>query len=190
VSIDPVTRQQAIDLYDRFTHEGMGRRAFMAEMAKLAGSVAAAELLISGIAASPAAAAIVPANDKRLRATDVYVTVPGMHAYRAYMAVPRTAGPRAAVLVIHENRGLNFHIRDVARRVALAGYLALAPDMLSPVGGTRGTEDEAREAIGRLDLAAATADAVRLLGFLRRRKTSSGKVGALGFCWGGGFVDR
>jgi carboxymethylenebutenolidase len=190
VSIDPVTRQQAIDLYDRFTHEGMERRAFMAEMAKLAGSVAAAELLISGIAASPAAAAIVPANDKRLRATDVYVTVPGMHAYRAYMAVPRTAGPRAAVLVIHENRGLNFHIRDVARRVALAGYLALAPDMLSPVGGTRGTEDEAREAIGRLDLAAATADAVRLLGFLRRRKTSSGKVGALGFCWGGGFVDR
>ena len=190
MSIDPVTRQQAIHLYDRFTHEGMQRRAFMGEMIKLAGSVAAAELLIAGIAASPAAAAIVPADDKRLRATDVYVRLPGMHAYRAYLAMPRKAAPRASVVVIHENRGLNFHIRDVARRVALAGYTALAPDLLSPVGGTRGTEDEAREAIGRLDLAAATQDVVRLLGFLRSRKTSTGKVGAVGFCWGGDMIDR
>ena len=186
----PPTRQRAIDLYDRFTHEGMERRAFMAEMVRIAGSVAAAELLVAGIAAAPAAAAIVPANDKRLRATDVHVTVPGMHAYRGYLAMPRKAGRRSAVLVIHENRGLNFHIRDVARRVALAGYLALAPDMLSPIGGTRGTEDEAREAIGRLDLAAATRDAVRLLGYLGGRRNSTGKVGAIGFCWGGGFVDR
>jgi len=188
--MDQDTRQQAIYLYDRFTHDGMERRAFMAEVVKLAGSVAAAELLVAGIAASPASAAIVPADDKRLRATDVYVRLPGMHAYRAYIAMPRKAAARASVMVVHENRGLNFHIRDIARRVALAGYTALAPDLLSPVGGTRGTEDEAREAIGRLDLAAATHDVVRLLGFLRGRRTSTGKVGAVGFCWGGGMIDR
>jgi len=188
--LDEETRQRAINLYDRFTHEGMERRAFMGEMVRIAGSVAAAELLIAGIAASPAAAAIVPANDKRLRATDVYVRMPGVHAYRAYIAMPRKPGRRSAVLVVHENRGLNFHIRDVARRVALAGYVALAPDFLSPVGGTRGTEDEAREAIGRLDLAAATSDAVRLLDYLRDRRSSTGKVGAVGFCWGGAFVNR
>src|SRR6185369_6047995 len=134
--MDPTTRQQAITLYDRFTHEGMERRTFMAEMVKLAGSVAAAELLIAGIAASPAAAAVVPENDPHLTTRSQQLA----GGYKAYVAEPRTRSLKATVLVIHENRGLNDHIRDVARRVALAGFRAVAPDMLSPSGGTPANE--------------------------------------------------
>ena len=178
-------RSQAIRLYDRFTHEGMERRAFMGEMIKLAGSLAAAELLIAGIAASPAAAAIVAANDPRLTTrTD---TLAG--GYKAYVAEPRTRSLKPTVLVIHENRGLNDHIRDVARRLALAGFRAAAIDFLSPSGGTPANEDAAREAIGKLDLGKSVADAVVLLDELAR-SSRGGKVGAVGFCWGGGFVNR
>jgi carboxymethylenebutenolidase len=183
--MDNTTRQKAIALYDRFTHEGMPRRAFMAEMAKLAGSVAAAELLVAGIAASPAAAAIVAPDDKRLT-TRTQNLVGG---YRAYVAEPRTRSLKATVLVIHENRGLNDHIRDVARRLALAGYRAVAPDMLSPTGGTPANEDSARDAINKLDLGKSVADAVAILGELEK-SSRGGKVGAVGFCWGGGFVNR
>jgi carboxymethylenebutenolidase len=179
------TRQRAIALYDRFTHEGMERRAFMGEMAKLAGSVAAAELLIAGIAASPAAAAIVPANDRRLNMR----TVTLVGGYKAYVAEPRTRALKPTVVVIHENRGLNEHIRDVARRLALAGFRAVAPDMLSPSGGTPANEDAAREAIGKLDLGKSVSDAVAILGQLEK-SSRGGKVGAVGFCWGGAFVDR
>ena len=183
--IDPTTRQRAIFLYDRFTHEGMERRAFMTEMVKLAGSVAAAELLIAGIAASPAVAAIVPDNDARLT-TRTQELVGG---YKAYVAEPRRRSLKATVLVIHENRGLNDHIRDVARRVAVAGFRAVAPDMLSPSGGTPANEDAAREAIGKLDLAKSVTDAVAMLSELAK-SSRGGKVGAVGFCWGGGFVNR
>lgn len=180
-------RQQAIDLYDRFTHEGMLRRDFMARMVALAGSVAAAEALIGAIAASSAAAAVVPANDPRLRTA----TLTPYPRYNAYAAVPRRVrGRLPAVLVIHENRGLNEHIRDVARRVALAGYFALAPDFLSPMGGTPADEDRAREMIGKLDLGAAVTAAAAMLDSLKRRANSNGKAGALGFCWGGAFVNR
>ena len=185
MTVDPEIRQKAINLYDRFTHEGMERRAFMAEMAKIAGSVAAAELLVAGIAASPAAASIVPPDDKRL--TTRTQTLTG--GYTAYVAEPRTRSLKATVIVIHENRGLNDHTRDVARRLALAGYRAVAPDMLSPSGGTPANEDAAREAIGRLDLGKSVADAVA---FVTELKGSSrgGKVGVVGFCWGGAFVNR
>ena len=183
--MDKDTRQQAIDLYDRFTHEGMERRAFMAEMVKLAGGVAAAEVLIAGIAASPAAAAIVPENDPHLttRTQDL------AGGYKAYVAEPRTRSLKATVLVIHENRGLNDHIRDVARRVALAGFRAVAPDMLSPSGGTPANEDVARDAIGKLDVARSVNDAVAIIGELKK-SSRGGKVGTVGFCWGGGFVNR
>lgn len=178
-------RQQAILLYDRFTHEGMERRDFMARMAKLAGSMAAAELLVAGIAASPAAAAIVAEDDKRLTTRTQKLA----GGYNAYVAEPRTRSLKPTVIVIHENRGLNGHIRDVTRRVALANYRAVAPDWLSLSGGTPANEDAAREAIGKLDLAATIADAVAMLRELGR-SSAGGKVGAVGFCWGGGFVDR
>ena len=185
MSMDPTTRQQAIDLYDRFTHEDMERRDFMARMARIAGSVAAAELLIASIAASPAAAAIVAPDDKRL--TTRTQTLTG--GYKAYVAEPRSRSLKATVLVIHENRGLNDHIRDVARRVAVAGFRAVAPDMLSPAGGTPANEDAARDAIGKLDLGKSVTDAVAMVDELAK-SSRGGKVGAVGFCWGGGFVNR
>jgi carboxymethylenebutenolidase len=180
-------RAQAIALYDRFTHEGLERREFMSRMVALAGSAAAAEALIVSIAASPAAAAIVPENDPRLTTrTMTFRSAPG---YRAYMAVPLTRSAKPTVLVIHENRGLNPHIRDVARRVALAGYRAVAPDFLSLSGGTPTDEDAARAAIGKLDLAATTQAGVRMLAELASG-SRGGKVGAVGFCWGGAYVNR
>src|SRR3954447_6937709 len=131
--VDPDTRQKAIHLYDRFTHDGMERRAFMTEMARLARSVAAAELLIAGIAASPAAATIVPENDPHIFTRTQ--TLAG--GYKAYVAEPRTRSLKATVLVIHENRGLNDHIRDVARRLAAAGFRARALAGRLPRGRAR-----------------------------------------------------
>lgn len=181
-------KQAAIELYDRYTHEGLDRRIFMTRMVALAGSVAAAEALIGAIAASPAAAAIIPADDKRLT-TQMLQTADGPAGYTAYIAQPRTRSLKPTVLVIHENRGLNDHIRDVARRLALAGYRAVAPDFLTPVGGTPTNEDAARDAIGKLDLGAAVSKASAMLTELGAG-SRGGKVGAVGFCWGGGFVNR
>lgn len=188
--MDAERLQQAIDLYDRFTHEGMDRRVFFSRMTLLAGSAAAATSLIASIAASPAAATIVPEDDPRLKTASIELPLPGMPAYRAYTAELRTAARRPSVVVIHENRGLTTHIMDVARRLALEGFQVVAPDLLSPLGGTPANEDQARDAIGKLDLAQSTAHAVRHLEALRARKGGSGKVGAVGFCWGGAFVDR
>ncbi|HET7708408.1 MAG TPA: dienelactone hydrolase family protein [Sphingomicrobium sp.] len=183
--MDPSAKQHAIDLYDRYTHDGMDRRDFMAEMTRIAGSVAAAELLVGAIAASPAAAAIIPPDDKRLttRAQDL------TGGYKAYVAEPRSRSLKPTVLVIHENRGLNDHTRDIARRLAVAGYRAVAVDFLSPSGGTPANENAAREAIGKLDLGKSASDAVAILGELAK-SSRGGKVGAVGFCWGGGFVNR
>ena len=183
--MDQELKQVAIELYDRFTHDGLDRRVFMARMVALAGSVAAAEALIGAIAASPAAAAVVPADDPRLTAR----TQDLVGGYKAYLAEPRTRSLKATVLVIHENRGLNDHIRDVARRLAVAGFRAVAPDFLSPTGGTPANEDAAREAIGKLDLGKSVSDAVAMLDELAK-SSRGGKVGAVGFCWGGGFVNR
>jgi carboxymethylenebutenolidase len=184
-------RNKAIALYDRFTHEGIDRRAFMAELTKLAGSTAAANALLVAIAADPAAAAIVPANDKRLRTRTLEWEVsPGrkMKGYNAASA--KAAETLPVVIVIHENRGLNEHIRDVTRRLALAGYSAVAPDFLTPGPGTPADEDQAREMIGKLDLGRTTSDAVAMVRWLGSRAGGSRKVGAIGFCWGGAMVNR
>ena len=183
--MDMDRRQQAIDLYDRFTHEGMDRRVFMGRMAAIAGSVAAAEALVASIAASPAAAAVIPADDARLTTRTQKLA----NGYSAYVAEPRTRSLKATVLVIHENRGLNDHIRDVARRAAVAGYRAVAPDMLSLAGGTPSNEDAAREAIGKLDVAAAVSAGAAMVADLAASSAGQ-KVGAVGFCWGGAFVNR
>ena len=180
--------QQALELYDRFTHEGMDRRDFFARMTVIAGGAAAATSLIATIAASPAAATIVPANDKRL-VTRKGELVAG-NPLKGYAAVLKGAKRPPVVVVIHENRGLNAHIEDVARRVALAGFMAVAPDMLSPVGGTPANEDAARDAIGKLDLGQSVAQAVDLIARMKKDKKTNGKAGIVGFCWGGAFVDR
>ena len=178
-------RQRAISLYDRFTHGAMERREFMARMVALTGSVAAANAVIGTIAARAEAKPLIAPNDRRLRPS--FLRVAG---YVTYIAEPVTRSLKPTVMVIHENRGLNDHTLDVARRVALAGFRAVAPDFLSPVGGSMTlTEDQAREKIGKLDLAEAAAGGVAMLKELQGT-SRGGKVGAVGFCWGGGMVNR
>jgi carboxymethylenebutenolidase len=183
--------QAVIALYDCFTHEGMDRRLFMAELTRIAGSAAAASLLLGTIAANPAAAAIVAEDDVRIVGRRMSWPIPDGRMMKGFQAEPKRAAlPLGSVLVVHENRGLNAHIEDVARRLALAGYRAVAPDFLSPVGGTPADQDAAREAIGKLDLARSVSDAVATLAVLRALPGANGKVGVVGFCWGGGMVNR
>jgi carboxymethylenebutenolidase len=169
----------------------MSRRAFMAEMTRIAGSAAAATALLAGIAADPAAAALVEEKDPRIIGRRMRWPLGPGRAMAGYQAEPRRPeGPLASVLVIHENRGLNAHIEDVARRLAVAGYRAVAPDFLSEAGGTPADPDAAREAIGKLDLGRTTGDAVATLRLLAMLPGSNGKAGAVGFCWGGAMVNR
>lgn len=183
-------RAAAVSLYDRFTHGGMDRRVFMGELTRIAGGAAAANALLMAIAADPAAAAITRPDDPRLVIRKGSLGLKGI-ALNGYVAAPRAAkGKLPALLVIHENRGLNAHIEDVARRLALAGHFAVAPDFLTPLGGTPADEDAARAAIGKLDLVAAVTAAVAELGALRSLDNTNGKAGAVGFCWGGAFVNR
>lgn len=184
-------RSAAIALYDRFTHEGMGRRAFMSELTKIAGGAAAANALLLAIAADPAAAALIPEDDPRLQTRNVeWELIPG-RKMKGYGAAPADAAPNLPmIMVIHENRGLNEHTRDVARRVAVAGFSAVAPDFLSPAGGTPADANVAREMIGKLDLAATVADGRAFIQWLNSPAGGSRKVGAVGFCWGGGMVNR
>jgi carboxymethylenebutenolidase len=156
----------------------------------LAGSTAAAYALVPMLAADRAAAAMVAADDARLETATV--TFPGgAGEMSGYLARPKdAAGKLPAVIVIHENRGLNPHIQDVTRRMALEGFLALGPDFLSPSGGTPPDDDKAREMIGKLDPAATVANATAARTWLAAHAQSTGKVGAIGFCWGGGLVNR
>ena len=190
-------RNRAVQLYDAFTHEHRDRRALLRQMTALAGSAIAAEALIASIAASPAAAAIVDPADRRLTAAMRTGTQAGQPA-RAYYVSPKPTGKKAAplgtVLVIHENRGLTPHIQDVARRIALAGFNALAPDLLAPQGGTPADEDKARDLIGTVDYDLALAQARGFADAARQQAGTGprplGKVGMIGFCWGGAFVNR
>ena len=184
--------QRAIALYDAFTHTHRNRRTFMRELTMLAGSAAAANALLATIGADSAVAAIVAPGDPRVKAQEVsWQGSAADRMMKGYSA--RLAGPvikRPAIMVIHENRGLNDHIRDITRRLALAGYLAVAPDFLSAAGGTPANEDSARDMIGKLDLTATVADAVATVNWLSRLSQSTGKVGTVGFCWGGAMVNR
>jgi carboxymethylenebutenolidase len=186
------TERAAIALYDQFTHEGMDRRLFMARLTLIAGSAAAASLLLGSVAASAGAAPIVAADDPRIRTRELsWEPRPGRR-YTGYKAEPaRARRNRPVVLVVHENRGLNDHIRDVARRLAVAGYAAVAPDFLSPAGGTpAGDEDRARTMIGALDMAQTVADGAATIDWLASAGGGVRRVGAVGFCWGGGLTNR
>jgi carboxymethylenebutenolidase len=189
---DPM-KAEAITLYDRFTHGTQDRRSFMADMTRLMGSAAAAQVAIAAIAASPAAAAIIADDDKRLNMKDGVAWLGSNgHLLHGYMAIPKKHHKKkpAAVLVIHENRGLQPYVRDVARRLAVEGFVALAIDYLSPQGGTPADEDKARTMIGALDLPAAVADGVATIDWLSKQPLLNGKVGVVGFCWGGAMANR
>ena len=182
--------QAMIDAYDEYTHLTLDRRRFMERLTALAGSGAAAAAIAPLLAASSASAEMIAADDARLNARDV-VYGGSSGEMKGYLVRPKDeTGPLGSVIVIHENRGLNPHIRDVARRMALEGFIALAPDFLSPSGGTPDDEDKARDMIGKLDPAVTVADAEASLQFLAGLDGANGKVGAIGFCWGGGLVNR
>ncbi|MGE4221451.1 MAG: dienelactone hydrolase family protein [Alphaproteobacteria bacterium] len=182
--------QEMIRLYDEYTHITLDRRRFMERLTLAAGSAAAAGAILPLIEANQAAAAMIAADDPRL--VSETVTFKGATGdVKGYLVRPKAAtGKLPAVVVIHENRGLNEYTRDVARRVAAEGFLALAVDFLSPAGGTPADEDKAREMIGQLNADDTIKNAVAAVAFLDAHPMSTGKVGAVGFCWGGGMVNR
>jgi carboxymethylenebutenolidase len=182
--------QDMIRLYDEYTHLTLDRRGFMAKLTKAAGSSAAAAAIVPLLEANQARAAMVAADDPSV--TTERVTFTGATGeISGYLARPAgAAGPLPTVLVIHENRGLNPHIEDIARRMAQAGFMALAVDFLSPSGGTPTDEDKAREMIGALDGKQTLDNAVAAVSYLETREGSNGNVGAIGFCWGGGLVNQ
>jgi carboxymethylenebutenolidase len=185
----PQITQEMIDLYDEYTHITLDRRAYLARMTALVGSTAAAVAVTSLIEADKAAADIVKPDDPRVRTERVTFAGEGGET-AGYLARPANApGRLPAVIVIHENRGLAPHIQDVARRMALEGFLALAPDLLYQSGGTPVDEDKARDMIAQLDRARTVANAVAGVRFLKAHPASNGKIGATGFCWGGGIVN-
>jgi carboxymethylenebutenolidase len=183
-------RQEIIDLYDDYTHERIGRRVFMDRLAVLAGGTAAASAVLPMLKNNYAKAAIVAPDDERITAEEV--TFPGAGGdVTGYLVRPDDAsGPLPGVVVIHENRGLNPHIEDVARRVALEGFVAFAPDFLSPLGGTPEDEDQAREMIGQLDRPQTVQNAVAAVAFLKDLDATTDKVGVVGFCWGGAMTNQ
>lgn len=187
---EPKITQAMIDAYDEYTHLSLDRRAFMNKLTALAGSGAAAAAIAPMLAANSARAAMIAEDDGRISAEDV--TYRGDDGeMTGYLVKPTGEDTKLpAVIVIHENRGLNPHIRDVARRMALEGFVALAPDFLSPSGGTPSDEDKAREMIGALDAGRTVRNAVASVAFLAGDEATTGKVGAIGFCWGGGFVNQ
>jgi carboxymethylenebutenolidase len=173
-------------------HDAIDRRDFLKKMGELAGGTAAVALLLPAAAGAAGAAGevqIVPKDDARLVAEYVKYPVEGGEM-RAYLARPKEGGKRPAVIVIHENRGLNPHTEDVARRLALEGYIAIAPDALAPLGGTPANVDEARTLFGKLDRVANTKNFVAAVNYLKTHPQSTGKVACMGFCWGGGVTNQ
>jgi carboxymethylenebutenolidase len=183
-------RQEIIQLYDEYTHERLDRRIFMDRLARMAGGTAAAAALLPVLQANSAKAAIVPPDDARLQTEQV--AFPGAAGeVQGYLARPADAGgPLPGVVVIHENRGLNPHIEDVARRVALEGFVAFAPDFLSPQGGTPADEDQAREMIRQLDQQQTIQNALAAVDFLEAHEATTDKMGVVGFCWGGALANE
>jgi len=180
--------QRIIELYDEYTHAPLDRRVFLERLALLTGSTAAA-IAVLPLLENRAVAAVIEPSDSRIVAETV--SFPGQGGeVKGYLVKPAAGGKNGAVVVIHENRGLNAHTEDVARRAAVGGFLALAVDFLSPAGGTPSDEDQAREMIGKLDQAQTAANAVAAVAYLRGHADGNGKVGAVGFCWGGGQVGQ
>jgi carboxymethylenebutenolidase len=187
-----VIDQRVYDLYDEYCHGHIERREFLAR---------ARALVITGVSALAMAQALFPRyaeaqtvsfTDNRIKAKYVDYPSPGGTSgkMRGYLVQPAGNGPFPAVIVFHENRGLNPYIEDVARRAAVAGFLALAPDGLSPVGGYPGNDDDGRALQSSLDPAKLRQDMVNSANFLKSQSLSTGKLGATGFCWGGGMTNN
>src|SRR5512142_808689 len=178
-------------LFDEYVHGGIDRRGFLEKASKYAVGTVTAAMLLDELNPKFAEAQQVAPDDKRI--TGEYVSYPsakGNDKTKAYLVRPAQAkGKLPGVLVVHENRGLNPHIEDIARRVALADFIALAPDALAPLGGYPGTEDAARELFPKLDQAKTREDFVAAAQYLRSHPACTGKIGVVGFCWGGGMAN-
>ena len=179
--------QQIINLYDEYTHKPLSRQEFINRLAKMVGSTAAALSLLPMLEVNGARAATIPDDDLFTER----ITYPGATGdMQAYVARPKKEGKYATVIVIHENRGLNAHIEDVARRAATAGYLAIAPNALSPLGGTPANEDDARTLFQQLKPEESLQSFIKVFDYLPGRKDSNGKYGCVGFCWGGAMANK
>jgi carboxymethylenebutenolidase len=182
--------QEIINLFDEYTHKPLTRDEFIKRLAKITGSLTAALAVLPMLEVNYAHAQTIPPQDDRL--ITERVTWPGDDTtMKGYLVKPKDLkGKTGAVVVIHENRGLNPHIEDVTRRVALAGYVALAPDALSPFGGTPTNEDEARGMFGKLDTQKNLNNFIKAFDFLKTRSETNGKFGCVGFCWGGAMANQ
>ena len=192
MTTDKKIDQRVFDLYDEYCHGKMNRREFLDK---------SAAIMIGGVSALWMAQALLPRyaeaqtisfTDSRMKGTYVEYSSPGGTSgmMRGYLAKPAGDGPFPAALIIHENRGLNPHIEDVARRAAVAGFLALAPDGLSPVGGYPGNDDDGRELQRNLVPEELDQDMINSARYLKGHALSNGQLGATGFCWGGGMTNR
>lgn len=187
-NLDP----RVVSLYDDYCHGRIDRREFLRRSAALTVGGLSALTMAASMLPQYAKAQTISFTDERIKARYVDYDSPGGTSgrMRGYLVQPRGAGPFPAVLVIHENRGLNPYIEDVARRVAVAGFLALAPDGLAPVGGYPGNDDDGREMQAKLDQAKLRQDIVNSARYLKSHELSTGKLGAVGFCWGGAMVNH
>ena len=178
--------QRIINLYDEYTHKPLTRKEFLNRLVRLAGSSAAAMALLPQLESNYSAAQQTAVDGLFTE----YVSYPGytgdMHTY---VARPKAEKTYSAVVVIHENRGRNAHIEDVTRRAAQAGYLAIAPNALSPLGGTPADEDEARKLFTQLDIKEALQNFIRAFDYLATRNDCNGRFGCVGFCWGGAMSN-
>jgi carboxymethylenebutenolidase len=178
--------QRIINLYDEYTHKPLSRQEFLRRLTLLAGSTAAAMALLPLIEVNQAHAAVTPDEDLFTER----ITYPGVNGdMQAYVARPKEEKKYPTVIVIHENRGLNAHIEDVTRRAAKAGYLAIAPNALSPLGGTPANEDEARTKFQELKAEDSLQNFIKVFDYLPGRKDCNGKFGCVGFCWGGAMSN-
>jgi carboxymethylenebutenolidase len=181
--------QKIIDLYNEYTHKLLDRRQFLRRLSILAGSAVAASALLPLLEEKHVKAEIVSANDSRL--STAYVKYPGATGeVRAYFVRPKGDEKLPGVVVIHENRGLVPHIEDVTRRVALEGFLAIAPDALTPLGGTPEDSEKAPALFQKLDGKSTIENYVAAVKYLKTQPLSTGKVGVVGFCWGGGIANQ
>lgn len=181
---------EVLKLFDGYVHGSISRRDFLDRAAKFAVGGFTAAAMLESLAPNFAWAQQVPKDDARIRTEYLNFPSPqGSGTMRGYFARPAKAGKCPGVVVIHENRGLSPYIEDVARRLATENYVAFAPDALTPVGGYPGNEDQARELFAKLDAAKRTEDLLAAVPFLQSRPESSGKTGAVGFCFGGGIVN-
>ena len=183
--------QELLDLFHEYQHGGINRRAFLDGAARFAVGGLTVAAIFESLTPNYAWAQQVPPDDRRIKAGYEVVQSPaGNGTIKGYLARPAKDGKLPVVLVIHENRGLNPYIEDVARRLALANFIAFAPDGLTSVGGYPGDEDKARAAFPKVDGKKMTEDFVAAARWLKARKDSNGKMGAVGFCFGGGMVNQ